>query len=88
MTQINGEFLVRRAKELQADEGFKAIVKALKERAIFEWANTPSHADGKREELYRDVQAVGRLENVLSELISGDKFNARKAEKAALKGGK
>ncbi len=79
------EALRRRAKELAADEGFRAILKRLKERAIREWANTSSADEKRREELYRDIQAVGRLENDLLALMSDAAIDARKADKAARK---
>lgn len=72
----------RRARELAVDPGFKSIVKLLKERAIAEWANTPSASYDRREELYRDIQAVGRLENLLVDVISSETLDARKGERA------
>lgn len=73
----------RRAKELAADQGFKQILKLLKERSIYQWANTSSADHDRREELYRDIQAVGRLEHLIAEVISSENMDARKVERAA-----
>lgn len=57
--------LANRAEELLCDANFKEIITDIKHDLVREWANTPSDATTRREELYRDALAVGRLETYL-----------------------
>jgi hypothetical protein len=70
--------MATKAGILLADDDFKQIIAELKKRALAQWANTASGESEAREELYRDVQAVGRLEALLSELVQGRRFEDRK----------
>ena len=54
------------AAELLVNENFRDVIKGLKEDAILGWTNAKS-AD-EREGFWRDMQAVGRLENALKTL--------------------
>lgn len=54
------------ARELLDNDGFREIIKDLKEDAIIRWRDAQS-AD-EREDCWRDLQAVGRLENHLKSL--------------------
>lgn len=71
-----------RAAFLRADDGFKEIVKQLKNRAIRQWSLEP--CAGPREDAWFDLQAVGRMETYLQELAEGKLLEDRKedAEKA------
>lgn len=71
------------AKSLQNSEGFKQIMRSMKTETLKEWANTASSDEGKREELYRDIQAVGRFETRLQQIIDGAKIDQRKSDAAA-----
>jgi hypothetical protein len=71
MTLTDAEFarvklLASAARELLDSEGFREIIKDLKNDAIRNWGEAQS-AD-KREDCWRDLQAVGRLENYLKSL--------------------
>jgi hypothetical protein len=71
MTLTGDEFariklLASCARELLDNEAFREIVKDLKNDAIRAWGESQS-AD-KREDCWRDLQAVGRLENYLKSL--------------------
>jgi hypothetical protein len=71
MTLTDPEFARKKllasvARELLDSEGFREIIKDLKEDAIRRW-NESQSAD-KREDCWRDLQAVGRLENHLKSL--------------------
>ena len=54
------------AANLLVDESFKDVIRGLKDDAISGWTNAKS-AD-EREGFWRDIQAVGRLENTLKTL--------------------
>jgi hypothetical protein len=54
------------AANLLVDETFRDIVRGLKEDAMRQWVEA-QHPD-EREALWRDIQAVGRLENTLHTL--------------------
>jgi hypothetical protein len=71
------------ARQLQTSPAFKAIVAAMKANIITTWANEPD--EQKRELLYRDVQAVGRLEAALQAAAQNLTMDERKAETAAKK---
>ena len=71
MTLTDAEFarvklLASAARELLDSEGFREIIKDLKEDAIRRW--NESQSVDKREDCWRDLQAVGRLENHLKSL--------------------
>lgn len=59
---------------------FLDILKKLKADALRDWANTDSAAQDKREELYRDIQAIGRLENTMRALADAVLMEQRKAD--------
>lgn len=61
---------------------FLDILKKLKADALRDWANTDSAAQEKREELYRDIRAVARLENTMRALADAATMEARKADAA------
>jgi|HubBroStandDraft_6_1064221.scaffolds.fasta_scaffold186034_3 hypothetical protein len=67
-------------ERLLADGTFREMLVDLKNRAIREWANTKSDGSEIREELYRDIKAVGRLENYLADLGQQYRAEAQKAE--------
>jgi hypothetical protein len=66
------------ARELLDSEGFREIIKDLKEDAIRRW-NESQSAD-KREDCWRDLQAVGRLENHLKTLGPAYRAEVQKIE--------
>lgn len=66
------------ATRLLADDSFREILADLKNRAIRGWAEGKT-ADA-REEFWRDLQAVGRLENYMGELGQQYRAEAQKAE--------
>lgn len=68
-----------RAAQIREDEDFKAIIAQLKHRAIRQWSLEPCTAG--REDAWFDLQAIGRLENYLTELSQGKTLDDRKAEK-------
>jgi len=71
------------AKTLQNSEGFKQIMRFLKTENLKDWANTNSGDADKREELYRDIQALGRFETRLQQIIDGAAIDQRKSDAAA-----
>jgi hypothetical protein len=76
---ITAEAVVRRARELLSDEVFKLILNDLKNRTIKDWASTDPSAQTKREEHWRDLQAIGRLETHLKAIVDSAKMDERKA---------
>jgi len=54
------------AANLLVDESFKDVIRGLKDDAISGWTNAKS--PDEREGFWRDIQAVGRLENTLKTL--------------------
>jgi hypothetical protein len=66
------------ARELLDNDGFREIIKDLKEDAIRRW-NESQSAD-KREDCWRDLQAVGRLENYLKSLGPAYRAEVQKIE--------
>lgn len=73
--------LIEFATDLKNDERFKEIVKALKAETLRDWAGTSSADMSRREELWRDIQAIGRVENRLQALVDNTKIAERKAKK-------
>jgi hypothetical protein len=74
------EALARKAQGLLSDADFMALLATLKNDTLREWANTPSADMTRREEHYRDIQALGRLENRLKALVDNLKVDAKKAQ--------
>jgi hypothetical protein len=60
--------LANRAAEIAIDQDFRDILASMKDRILREWANTSSDMGERREELYRDILAVGRLERFMEDL--------------------
>lgn len=60
--------LGNRAAEIALDSDFKEIMALLKSRTLRDWAATHPNAVEAREGHYRDILALGRLENYLAEL--------------------
>jgi hypothetical protein len=60
------------ADALRNDENFKDVLRGLKDDAIRGWADSKS--TDQREDFWRDLQAVGRLENKLRTL--GETYRA------------
>ena len=86
MTLTDAEFarvklLASAARELLDSEGFREIIKDLKNDAIRNWGEAQS-AD-KREDCWRDLQAVGRLENYLKSLGPAYRAEVAKMENFA-----
>jgi hypothetical protein len=67
------------ARQLRTDATFADIVKAMKATIITAWANSASGDAGRREELYRDVQAIGRLEIALQAAADSLTLDERKS---------
>jgi hypothetical protein len=67
-------------ERLLADETFREVLVDLKNQCIRSWANTDSSDAIAREEIWRDLQAVGRLENYLAELGQQYRAEAQKAD--------
>lgn len=76
------EALARRAAALLKDDDFRSILTLMKATAIQQWANTSSPDGQRREELYRDVIAVDRIEKTLQILVDGVKMDQRKTDDA------
>lgn len=72
------------AHQLRENAAFKEIITGMKANILRDWANTPSTANEIREGLYRDVQAIGRLEAALQAAVGNTQLDDRKA--AAKKG--
>lgn len=71
-----GEATIRMAgvaAALLANQGFREILRTLKNDTIVGWANSASPDATVREDHYRDVQAIGRLEARLRALIDAAK---------------
>jgi hypothetical protein len=81
----NKDTIARKARELLSDETFRLILNDLKNRTLKDWANTAPGEQTKREEHWRDLQAVARLETHLQALVDGAKLDLRKADAAARK---
>jgi hypothetical protein len=75
--------LANRAAEMAIDSDFLEILAAYKERILREWANTNSPFIERREELYRDMQAVCRLEIYIKDEL-GQQLRAELAKQEAL----
>lgn len=73
------------AKQLRENEAFKAILAAMKANTLREWANTASGAADEREALFRDIQAIGRLEAAIQAAADNVTMDARKVATAARK---
>lgn len=69
------------ANALLQDGVFKNILSALKERAIRRWADTKPADTSQRELHWHDLQAVGRLETFMRELVDGNFLKERKADR-------
>lgn len=78
MLAINRDLVVRCARELRTNESFKHLLAALKQEAVYEFANSASGEAARREEIYRDLQAVGRLEASIERFISQSDMDKRK----------
>lgn len=63
--------LASRAESLMQDSDFKELLADLKNRAIRDWAETKPDDGAGREKAWYDLQAVGRLENLLTALPQG-----------------
>jgi hypothetical protein len=75
--------LANRAAEISSDSDFLEILAILKERILLDWANTSSAMGERREELYRDIQAMGRLEHLIKEDL-GQFFRAELSKQEAI----
>jgi hypothetical protein len=69
------------ATALLADETFREVLKELKNETIRNWAEAQS--PDKREDFWRDLQAVARLENFLAAI--GQKYRTESSKLEALK---
>jgi hypothetical protein len=69
------------AQNLVASANFKALMKQLKNEAIDRWANG-SPTPAAREDAFRDLHALGRLETKLSALADDKRIAERKAVQA------
>lgn len=78
MLAINRDLVVRCARELRTNESFKHLIAALKEKALYDFANSTSGEGARREEIYRDLQAVGRLEASIEAFITQSEMDKRK----------
>lgn len=64
------------AATLRVDENFVEIIRDLKNRVIRSWSECTSPS--LREELWHDLQAVGKLENYLDELGQSYRIEAQR----------
>lgn len=67
------------AAHLAVDDGFKELLRVLKADVLQKWANEPDAV--KRESLYHDIQAVGRLEAKVQVLAEDRQIDQRKEAK-------
>lgn len=75
----------KHARVLLEDQGFKALMSELKAESLVAFVDSTSGDAEKREEIYRDMQAIGRIEARLKALADGAAVDERKikaAEKA------
>jgi hypothetical protein len=70
--------LAARAHSLLQDDDFKEMLNILKGRAICEWENTPDQDTDWRERAWRDLKAIGRVENYMRELVQQLHLEKRK----------
>lgn len=74
------------AVQLLSDPRFLDILRFLKDETIRQWVNGGGDMTA-REALFRDVQAVGRLENRLQALAQNKTLDARKADEKERRAG-
>lgn len=74
------------ARQLQNSAAWKEIVAAMKAEKLYNWANSKSDDETGRELLYRDVQAIGRLEAAVQSAADNLTMDERKAATAVRKG--
>lgn len=84
MAETSKEAVARLATSLKTNPAWQGLLAALKAVALRDWANTQSGEADKREGLYRDIQAIGRLEAAVQAVSDNAEIEARK-EAAATK---
>lgn len=70
----------KRAHALLTDPDFTAILAELKAESLIAFVDSTSGDAVKREEIYRDMQAVGRIEVRLQALADGAAVDQRKLD--------
>jgi hypothetical protein len=67
------------ATDLSDSANFQEMLRLVKADIIKEWANTETPDGAKRENLYFELQAIGRFETKLKSLVDDKVISERKA---------
>jgi hypothetical protein len=81
LERINTSLVKERARQLASDDGFRQLLAVVKENILADWALSHPGEEKRRNELYFELQAIGRLERAIIALNDKGTLEARKEAK-------